>query len=135
MAKQKEKPEEQPEEKTEARKEEPEKMIRVFYRDYRTKLIITPPEKRFGPKSKEDMGDVVKFRKCEGFIKPEQLPLLKANRRYGVHYLSAPDLYALLGSEDPNEVADGNAFLDHMRTACKAHKVAPPHIRLKAVAG
>lgn len=102
------------------------KMVRCFYVDGREKLLLQSEEAR---KSKAGGGIYAKFRSCETFIPEAAVPLLKANRRYGIKYLTIDDFYDL-AEKDP-ESAD--KFDEKMKDWCRAHKKTPPVIRRRYV--
>lgn len=96
------------------------KLVRCFYRKYRTKVILIPPERRLGQTRNE--GVSVTFRKCEAFVPEKYVPLLKSNRRYGVDYLTLEDLIAKFKS-DPE---GAEMWWEQARRACAERKQKPP---------
>lgn len=102
------------------------KMIRVFSRHYRVRVVLTPDDRREG---KRVSGYKLTIRCCEGFMDEKYLPKLLSNKRYGTDYLTQPDFFKLYESDQ----AAAETWMDTMRKVCAEHDKAPPQIRMKAV--
>jgi hypothetical protein len=102
------------------------KMIRVFSRHYKVKVILTPDDRREG---KRVSGYKLHIRQCEGFMDEKYLPKLLSNKRYGTDYLTQPDFFKLYESDQ----AAADSWIELMRKVCAEHEKSPPQIRMKAV--
>lgn len=96
------------------------KMVRCFYRKWKVKVLLIPPERRQGQSRNE--GVSVIFRRCEAFVAEKYIELLKKNRRYGTDYLTLEDLIQRFKS-DPE---GAEIWWDQVRQACGARKAKPP---------
>ena len=111
-------------ESTEPKRPEGIKFIRCFYRKGRGVVHLQTEASR---KVKGTDGIDITFRKCESLVPESHLVLLKANRRYGIDYLTQEDFYKL-SETDP---AESEAFHEQMREWCRVRKLSPPTIRMR----
>jgi hypothetical protein len=96
------------------------KLVRCFYRKFRTKVILIPAERRLGQSRNE--GVSVTFRKSEAFVPEQHIALLKQNKRYGIDYLTQEDLIAKFR----NEPEAAEQWWDEVRRECSAHGAKAP---------
>jgi hypothetical protein len=106
--------------------ENPVKMVRCFYLDGRGKVLLQSEENRRG---KKGGGIYANFIACEAYIPETHVQFLKADRRYGIKYLTLDDFYKL-AEEDP---LAADKFHERMTDWCRARKKSPPVIRRRYV--